>query len=177
MLGANALWVASQETYPERNADGVEEVCETVTVDTKIPAPRFVFLPPNIRDRANRSGFSLGSSFPAVAGPAFADESSDGDDGVGEGDERVDDGGASLGADVEFLESAVVPGVGAFDNPAGSDLDRRGVSFGCDLVVAAEFVEQVPGVAGVVSGVQVHGDPVGQVVEAGQGLKRRSEQR
>jgi hypothetical protein len=35
MLGAEALCVEPQGTYLERKADGVEEVCETVTVDTK----------------------------------------------------------------------------------------------------------------------------------------------
>ncbi len=33
-----------------------------------------------------------------MGGPGFADESSEDDDGVGEGDVGVDDGGASFGA-------------------------------------------------------------------------------
>ncbi len=39
-------------------------------------------------------------------------------------DEGLDDAGAAFGADVEFLEAAVVPGVGAFDYPAGTGLQR-----------------------------------------------------
>ena len=62
-----------------------------------------------LRDRADRSGFPVGSAVPAVAGPAFADEASDDDDCVGEGDERIDDSSVHFGADGKFLEPAVVP--------------------------------------------------------------------
>jgi hypothetical protein len=53
----------------------------------------------------------------------FADGPADGDDGVGEVEERVDDGFAALVAVLEAVE-AVVPGVGALDVPALPGLDR-----------------------------------------------------
>ena len=55
---------------------------------------------------------------PAVGGPGVVDEVPDGDDGVGQGDERLDHSGAHLGTDLEPTEAAGVPGVGAFDHPA-----------------------------------------------------------
>ena len=91
-----------------------------------------------LRDRVNRSGFACGASGPAVVGPAFADESAGDDDRVGEGDERVDDSGSHFGADVEFFESAVVPGVGAFHWPSPCCVQGCRFTFGCDFTVAAE---------------------------------------
>ena len=63
----------------------------------------------HLRDRADRSGLSVGSGVPAVGGPGDADQSSGDDDGVGQCDECVDDAGMSFGADGQLLEAAVVP--------------------------------------------------------------------
>lgn len=57
-----------------------------------------------------------------MAGPSDADESACDDDGPGQGDERLNDFGVSLGTDQEFLEAAVVPRVGALHDPPGSGL-------------------------------------------------------
>lgn len=38
--------------------------------------------------------------------------------GVGQGDEGVDDAGADFSADGQLGEAAVVPGVGAFNDPS-----------------------------------------------------------
>lgn len=46
---------------------------------------------------------------PAVGGPGVVDEVPDGDDGVGQGDERLDHLGAYLGAYLEPTEPAGVP--------------------------------------------------------------------
>jgi hypothetical protein len=64
-----------------------------------------------------------GAGVPSVKGPCLADEAADGDDGVGEVEERVDDGFAALVAALEAVE-AVVPGVGPLNVPALPGLDR-----------------------------------------------------
>lgn len=116
------------------------------------------------------------SGVPSVGGPGFADEASDEDDGVGEGDVGLDDACVSFGADQQFPEAAVVPGVGPFHDPAGPGLEWG--AFLADDRVAAEFGQEVPGGAAVVAGVQVHGDLLGQVeAEAGQFLQGGAEQR
>jgi len=50
--------------------------------------------------------------------------------------------------------------------------DRSGDAFGRNPVVAAELVQQVPGHLGVVAGVQLTRDLIGEVVETTQGLQR-----
>ena len=92
-----------------------------------------------LRGCANRSWAPGGACVPAVAGPSFADDASDVDDRVGEGDERIDDPDVFLGADSQFLESAVVPGVRSLDDPSRASLDACGDAFGGDSLVAAEF--------------------------------------
>lgn len=96
------------------------------------------------------------SCCPAVGGPGAADEAADDDRGVGKGDESVDDEAAPFGADEKLFEAAVVPGVGALDHPAGARLNRE--SLLADPRLAAEFVDQITGLSGVVSGVQVDSD-------------------
>lgn len=96
-----------------------------------------------LRGCADRSWSSGGSGVPAVGGPGLSDESSGGDDGACQGDERVDDAGAHFGADLEFAEPARMPGVRAFHDPSGSGLE--GFALLADDVVAAEGVEEVTG--------------------------------
>ena len=102
-----------------------------------------------------------GALVPAVGGPGVVDEVPGGDDGVGQGDERLDHSGAHLGTDLEPAEAAGVLGVGAFDHPAPTGLQRG--TPGGDPGVAAQHLEQLAGPAAVVAGVQVHGDVLGQV--------------
>ena len=66
MPGAEALQVAPQETYPERNADSVEEVCETVSDDVYRHLLKRVVLSTRARraraQKATRPSFSIGST-------------------------------------------------------------------------------------------------------------------
>ena len=124
-----------------------------------------------LRGRTDRSGSSGGAGVPAVGGPGLPEQTAGDDDGVGQGDEGVDDAVVSFGADGELLESSVVPGVRALDDPAGSGL--QGEPLDADHAVAAEFVEQVTGLGAVIPGIQVHRDPLGKsypepLVEAGE---------
>ena len=117
-----------------------------------------------------------GALVPAVGGPGVVDEVPDGDDGVGQGDECLDHPGAHLGTDLEPAEAAGVPGVGAFGHPAPTGL-QRGASGG-DPGLAAQYLEQLAGLAAVVAGIQVHGDMFGQVeAEPAQTLQGRCQQR
>lgn len=103
------------------------------------------------------------------------DEVPDGDDGVSQGDERLDRPGAYLGTHLEPAETSDVPGVGALDRPAPAGL-QRGASG--DPGLAAQYLEQLAGLMAVVVGIQVHGDVFGQVVaEPAQTLWRRCQQR
>lgn len=67
-----------------------------------------------VRGCAVRSWLSGWSGVPAVGGSGVVDELAGDDDDVGQGDESLDDPGATLGADGELVEASVVPGVGAF---------------------------------------------------------------
>ena len=96
---------------------------------------------------------------PAVGGPGVVDEVPDGDDGVGQGDERLDHPGAHLGTDLEPTEAAGVPEVGALDHPAPTG-PQRGAPGG-DPDVATQ--QQLAGSAAVVAGAGMHGDVLGQV--------------
>ena len=130
-----------------------------------------------LRDRADRSGSSGGSGVPAVGRPGSAEQASGDDDRVGQGDEGVDDALVPFGADGEFLEAAVVPGVRSLDHPPGSGLQREALD--ADHAVAAQLLEQVAGLGAVVPGVQVDRDPVGQAhpesfVESGELLQGRA---
>ena len=55
----------------------------------------------SLRDCVIRLGLVGGALVPAVGGPGVVDEVPDGDDGVGQGDERLDHSGAHLGTDLE----------------------------------------------------------------------------
>lgn len=95
-----------------------------------------------------------------MAGPSLADESADDDRRIREGDERGDDMGAAFGADGQLLEAAVVPGVGALNDPTGAGL--QGKALDADHGLAAQFLQQLTGDGAVVAGVQVHRDLLGQ---------------
>ncbi len=66
----------------------------------------------------------------------MADQATDGDDRVGEVEERIDHDLASLVAALEPVE-AVVPGVRPLDVPALSGLNRRLLALARDLAVQA----------------------------------------
>src|SRR4051794_7798082 len=113
-----------------------------------------------LRDRADRSWSSAGSGVPVVGEPGLGEESSGDDDGVGQRDEGLDHASAALGAEGEFAKAAVVPGVGPLDHPAAARLEWK--ALGADHTVAAELIEQVAGLARVVTSVAMDGDVVGQ---------------
>ncbi|OLM09374.1 hypothetical protein Ae706Ps2_6474c [Pseudonocardia sp. Ae706_Ps2] len=100
-----------------------------------------------------------------MRGPGLPDQATECDDGVGEVEERVDDGFAAFVAALQPVE-AVVPGVGALDVPALGGLDRCFLALARDLAVQAPFGECVAGLTGVIAGVEVHGDVVGQRAES-----------
>lgn len=56
------------------------------------------------------------SGAPAVVGQGDADESA-GEDGPGQGDERVDHAGVALGTDQESFQASVVPRIGVTPPP------------------------------------------------------------
>jgi hypothetical protein len=55
----------------------------------------------------------------------------------------------------------VLPGMGAFNVPTPTGLDRCFLTFVRDAAVQAAFVEQGAGLVGVIACVQVDGDVVG----------------
>jgi hypothetical protein len=75
---------------------------------------------------------------PAVEGPGFADEGTQGDVRVGEAEVGVDDVFAAFVAALQAVED-VVPGVRALDVPAAAGLDRCFLALVGDLVVQAAF--------------------------------------
>src|SRR5277367_1995343 len=97
-----------------------------------------------------------GSAVPSVGDPCLPDQATDGDDRVGEVEERVDDVLVSLVAALQSVE-AVVPGVGPFDVPSLPGLDRGFVAFAGDFPGHAAGGELVAGFLGVVAGVEVDG--------------------
>jgi hypothetical protein len=78
-----------------------------------------------------------------MGGPDLADQASHDDDAVGEPDHRVIDFGLAFGADQQFLEAAIVPGAGSFNDPTGSGL--QWFIAGADDSFASEFDEQGTG--------------------------------
>lgn len=76
---------------------------------------------------------------PGVGCPGDMDEASDDDDGVGKGDEGLDDACASFGADQQLSEATAVQGVGSLQYPAGAGLQWE--TFLADDRATAEFLE------------------------------------
>lgn len=109
------------------------------------------------RAGVSRSRAVAGSVVPAVGRACPADEAAD---GVGEVEERVDDGGSTLVAG-KALEG-VLPGVGALHMPPVACLDRCLLALVRDPAVQAALGKQGTGVGTVVAGIEVHGDVVGQ---------------
>ncbi len=67
----------------------------------------------SLKNCADRLRAPVGPVVPAVGGPGLTDESADDDDRVGWGDDCVNHPEAFLGADGQFPESSVLPGIGA----------------------------------------------------------------
>src|SRR5680860_1593072 len=127
--------------------------------------------------RWSREASGGGPSVPAVVGTGGVDQSADDGDGGGEEEEELDHGFGLVGAATQFAV-AVHPGVGALDDPAFADLDRGRLALGRNLMLIAQDVQQVAGLARVVPGVKVHARTVGQwsdrVGDTGQGgLEKR----
>lgn len=124
-----------------------------------------------------RIGHGLGrrGAVPPVTDPGFSDEPAGDDDRIRERDERVDHAGTYLGADMEFLEVAVVPGVRALDHPPPTGLE--GLTLLTDHVVSPEHVQQVASLPGVIPGIEMHSDSLGEIeAEPGELLQSGSEQ-
>ena len=100
----------------------------------------------------------------------------DGDDRVGQVEEGVYDVLAAFVAASEPVEG-VVPGVGALDLPAAAGLDGCFLALVGNLSMQAASGEFVAGLGGVVAGVQVHGDVVGQRTEVVEFVQSRSQKR
>jgi hypothetical protein len=105
-----------------------------------------------------------------VGGPGAADQATDGDDRVGEVEEGIDDDLAAFVAAGEPTEGVVL-GVGSFDVPAAGGLDRCFLAFMGDLAGQLAVCEQRARLAGVVAGVQMDGDVVGEWAEISQGIQ------
>jgi hypothetical protein len=111
-----------------------------------------------------------------VGDPCPADEATDGDDRVGEVEERVDHLLAALVAALQPVER-VVPGVGPLDVPTSAGLDRCLLALVCDLPAQPAISESLASLARVVAGVEMDGDLVGQRAEIAQQVQGRSQQR
>lgn len=85
---------------------------------------------------------------------------------------------AAVENDLEESESAGVQGVRAFDHPAAGVVDLDVGALRGDLPATSQFGKQLPGHAGVVAGVEIDPDGLGQVEpEPGQPLQGRAQQR
>ena len=91
-----------------------------------------------------------GPGVPSVEGPCLADQAADGDDRVGEVEERVDDLLAALVAALQPVEG-VVPGVGPLDVPALPGLDRGLVALMGDVAGHAAGGQFIAGLARVLT--------------------------
>src|SRR3981189_3266006 len=96
-----------------------------------------------------------------MSGPGLSDEATQGDDGVGEVEEGVDDDRSPFVATLQPVE-AVVPRVGALHMPALPGLDRCLLAFVSDLAVQASCGQFLGSLTGVVAGIEVHGDVLRQ---------------
>lgn len=133
---------------------------------------------PEIRGCAGRSGSSVESCVPAVSSPSGSDRASNDDDGVGQRDPGALDRFAAIGDDLQGTKAAGVPGVRAFDLPTVGVVDRDELTLRADLPGTAELVEQLWREGGVLSGIKVDRDGLGQVEpEPAQPLQGRTQQR
>lgn len=98
-----------------------------------------------------------------------------GDDGVGEVEEGIDDGGPAFVAAGEAVEG-VLPGVGPFDLPPLACLDGRLLALVRDAAVQVACGQFGACLVRCVAGVQVDGDLVGQRPEVVQEVQGRGEQ-
>src|SRR5438105_9926705 len=122
-----------------------------------------------------RSPSMCGPGVPSVRGPCLADQATDGDDGIGEVAEGVDDFLAPLVAALQPGEG-VVPGVGPLDGPAPAGLNGCFLALMGDLPGHAAGGKLVAGGPGVVPGVEVDGDVAGQRAELVQFVQRGGQQ-
>lgn len=110
-----------------------------------------------------------GSGLPSVGGPYLADQATDGDDRVGQVEERVDDVFAAFVAALQPVE-AVVPGVRPLDVPALPGLERGLVALMGYLPGHSPCCQLIAGFLRVVPGVEVHAGLIGQRPELGEVL-------
>src|SRR2546430_340263 len=113
---------------------------------------------------------------PPVSDPCLANQATDGDDGVGKVEERVDDVLVALVAALQPAEG-VVPGIGPLDVPALPGLDRGLVALAGDFPGHAPSGELVAGLLRVVAGVEVDSDVIGQRANIIEFVQRGGQQR
>src|ERR1700756_5595956 len=97
----------------------------------------------------------LGTGVPPVGDPCLPDQATDGDDRVGEVEERVDDLLAALITALQPVEG-VVPGIGPLHVPALPGLDGGLVALMGDFPGHAASGELAAGLVRVVAGIQVN---------------------
>jgi hypothetical protein len=86
-----------------------------------------------LRARASRRSWAtVWAAVPAVVGPGAADQAATDDGGAGQCQPELDHQPAPLGAPAQ-LAVLVAPGMGAFDHPPATDLDRSWPPAGGDL--------------------------------------------
>src|SRR5215203_1543976 len=121
---------------------------------TAAPLPRgSYFTEARIRASANRLRSAARSSFPAVAGPSFSDESPHDDDHLREGQPEVDDLLPALGTPYQLLVG-ILPGVGALHDPSSGRLEGRWPSPLGDLRDEPALQQSLAGKIGIVATIE-----------------------
>src|SRR5829696_2167969 len=106
-----------------------------------------------LRASANRLRSAARSSFPAVAGPSFSDESPHDDDHLREGQPEVDDLLPALGTPYQLLVG-ILPGVGALHDPSSGRLEGRWPSPLGDLRDEPALQQSLAGKIGIVATIE-----------------------
>lgn len=113
---------------------------------------------------------------PSGGGPGAANEATDGDDRVGQVEERLDDACTPFVAARQPGEG-VVPGVGPLDVSALRRLHGGFDALASDLAGQVTAFQQVAGLVGVIARVQVNSDVVGQRSEVVQQVQGGRQER
>src|ERR1700745_1862287 len=116
------------------------------------------------------------TAVPPVEGPCLADEATDGDDGVGEVEEGVDDILVAFVAALEAVE-VVVPGVGAVDVAPLPGVSGGLAAFTGDGPGHAAPGEPAAGLLRVIARVEMDGDVLGQRPEVAEFVQRVGQER
>lgn len=119
---------------------------------------------------------SMRPCIPLMRHSRFPDQPADHDDTVRGAEHGIIDPDLALGADLQFLEAAVVPRIGSFHHPV--DSGPQGFALGADFPIATQLGEQVPGLGAVIASIQVRGDLLWpSVAETGKAFEGGTQQR